>query len=161
MQLADVAEAVWLDQQCFPTAWSASLFRRELTQNHMSAYWVLRNTQNAAHPSIVGYGGYWQMGEDAHITKLAIHPDWRRQGLASWLLFQMLHEMRNQGNCMATLEVRIRNRAAISLYTGLGFVEVGRRPHYYPDTGEDALLLSFAGLDDGSVWRKLKREFSL
>ena len=104
-----------------------------------------------ATPPIFAYGGYWLMGEEAHIVVLATHPQWRRRGLAEAVLIEMLAQMRSVDVNEVTLEVRSGNVAAQELYRKLGFEEVGRRKRYYRDNGEDALLLTLFHLQDGKV----------
>ena len=168
-----------LEELCFPTPWSMATYRRELQHNRFSHYWVARpplmqsrakqasgnETVVSAFPPILAYGGYWILGDDAHIATIASHPEWRRCGLAKWLLLHMLSQARQQGVFNATLEVRVSNKSAQNLYTGLGFQEVGRRKGYYPPSkilgrAEDALLLTLYGIDQGHIWRGLEREYA-
>ena len=98
----------------------------------------------------------WLLGEDAHITTIATHPAWRRRHIGEWLLIKMAEVARSHGVSALTLEVRLRNNAAQSLYEKLGFVAVGLRRGYYQDTGEDARLLTLYAIDHPAVWEKLK-----
>ncbi|NEP55577.1 MAG: ribosomal protein S18-alanine N-acetyltransferase [Symploca sp. SIO2G7] len=95
---------------------------------------------------LLGLGCFWSILEEAHITILAVHPDWRRQGLGQLLLYALLDKATRLQLEWATLEVKPSNQAALSLYQKFGFVEVGRRRSYYQDTGEDALILWRGGL---------------
>ncbi|MEZ4660055.1 MAG: ribosomal protein S18-alanine N-acetyltransferase [Caldilineaceae bacterium] len=159
----DVDYVNYLERLCFETPWSAATYLRELRQNRLGFYWVVRPQGLKAGqslPPILAYGGYWLMGEDAHIATIATHPQWQQRGLAKWLLINMLEKARQQGATQATLEVRAGNAAAQKLYAQLGFAEVGRRRGYYPPSpkqrrGEDALLLTLFGLDTESVWQTL------
>ncbi|NEP14389.1 MAG: ribosomal protein S18-alanine N-acetyltransferase [Symploca sp. SIO2C1] len=103
-------------------------------------------TSVPASPLLLGLGCFWSILEEAHITILAVHPDWRHQGLGQLLLYALL---RNATKCQlerATLEVKPSNQAALSIYRKFGFIEAGRRRNYYQDTGEDALILWRSGL---------------
>ena len=160
---SDVDYINYLEQLCFETPWSAATYLHELHQNRLGFYWVVR-VQGAAPPQslppILAYGGYWLLGEDAHIATIATHPQWQRRGLAKWLLINMLEKARQQGAQQATLEVRASNLSAQKLYAQLGFEAVGRRRGYYPPSpnqpqGEDALLLTLFALDTTPVWQKL------
>jgi ribosomal-protein-alanine N-acetyltransferase len=91
---------------------------------------------------IVGVGGFWLLAGEAHITTIAIHPDWRRLGLGEWMLVRILQEGLQLNANVATLEVRPSNRRARALYQKYDFREVGRRLGYYTDNGEDALILT-------------------
>jgi len=92
----------------------------------------------------------WMIVDDAHIATLATHPDFRRQGIAQQLLIHALQSAAGEGARNAFLEVRAGNPAARAMYQTYGFVEEGLRPRYYKDNGEDAILMSLAGLNVGS-----------
>lgn len=149
-----------IERGSFPTPRSTSLYRSELSQNRLGHYFVVEPVnelanQPSALPPVLAYGGYWLIGDEAHVVVIATEPNWRRYGLGQWLLLEMMAAARRQGALQMTLEVRQRNRAARQLYLGLGFTEVGVHKEYYRDTGEDAHVLTLFGLDDGSVWRPL------
>lgn len=78
-----------------------------------------------------------------HILNLAVHPQHRRRGLARRLLETAMARARDLGAQVAWLEVRPSNHPALNLYHSLGFKKMGRRPRYYEDTQEDALLLAY------------------
>jgi ribosomal-protein-alanine N-acetyltransferase len=165
MRLRDIPQIQRLEQLCFPTPWSPETYRRELRSNPHGHYWVVRprSRWRETAPSILAYGGYWLVGDEAHIVTIATHPEWRRRKLGAWLLINMLEKAREAGAIQATLEVRVGNEAARGLYTTLGFIEVGYRTAYYPPTepsgeGEDALLLTLFGLDIERVWQDLARK---
>lgn len=162
MTSADLPAVMEIEQVSFPTPWSIDTYRRELMV-HNASYWVVRPTVKSNSnkiegeiPPILGYAGMWLLGEDAHITTIAVHPAWRRRHIGEWLLIHMADVARSHGVSALTLEVRLRNTAAQSLYAKLGFVAVGLRRGYYHDTGEDARLLTLYGLDHPAVWGKLK-----
>ncbi|XHX79696.1 MAG: ribosomal protein S18-alanine N-acetyltransferase [Stenomitos frigidus ULC029] len=95
---------------------------------------------------LIGLGCYWAILEEAHITMLAIDPAYQRQGLGQALLYALMASAYTRGLERATLEVRISNTSALSLYQKFDFREAGRRRRYYPDNGEDALVLWRGGL---------------
>ncbi|MBD1869645.1 ribosomal protein S18-alanine N-acetyltransferase [Oculatella sp. FACHB-28] len=105
---------------------------------------------------LLGIACLWAILEEAHITILAVHPDYQRQGLGQILLWALLQSAWKRGLEWATLEVRVSNRAAIALYQKFGFSEVGRRRRYYQDTGEDALILWHNGLQRPEFQQTLK-----
>ena len=81
MTVADVPFVSTLEPLCFPAPWSAETYRNELLHNRYSAYWVLRPVGGAGDlPPILAYGGYWLMGDEAHVVTIATHPDHRRHG---------------------------------------------------------------------------------
>jgi ribosomal-protein-alanine N-acetyltransferase len=93
-------------------------------------------------------GCLWAILEEAHITILAVHPHYQRQGLGQALLLALLMVASDRGLERATLEVRASNQPAVSLYEKFGFKTAGWRRRYYQDTGEDALILWRGDLQD-------------
>ena len=144
MTEADVEAVGELEEQCFDDPWSRGTFHNELTNNQLASYWVLRPGAGAPRtlPPILAYGGYWLMGDEAHIVNVATHPDFLRRGLGERMVAGLVTEAQRNGACLVTLEVRMSNLAAQKLYAKLGFVEVGERRRYYNDNGEDALLMT-------------------
>lgn len=92
-------------------------------------------------PPLLSMGCFWEIVDEAHITLLAVHPRYQRQGLGQAMLFALIAEAADRGLERATLEVRESNQSALSLYQKFGFKIAGRRRHYYKDTNEDALIL--------------------
>lgn len=142
MQLSDIDAVLAIDHLSFPTPAKAQLFRYELTENELAHYQCL-----IAHANIIGHIGYWIMGDEIHISTIAIHPDWRGHGLGELLLLNLLFLAYEQPVTMVTLEVRHQNRVAQALYHKYQFDLVGKRPRYYRDTGEDALIMTRTPLD--------------
>jgi ribosomal-protein-alanine N-acetyltransferase len=95
----------------------------------------------ATEEQIIGCGCFWAILEEAHITLLMIHPDFQGKGLGQLLLYSLLKDAYKRQLERATLEVRVSNEVAISLYKKFGFQIAGRRKGYYQTTGEDALIL--------------------
>ena len=103
-----------------------------------------RSTATASSPdlaSIVGFAGLWLMVDEAHITTIAMHPDYRRHGLGELMLASLIDIAYNIGAKWVTLEVRVSNYAAQNLYRKYGFREAGLRHRYYSDNQEDALIM--------------------
>ncbi len=98
------------------------------------------------HSPLLALGCSWAIVEEAHITLLAVDPDYQQQGLGQAMLYALLAAAYQRQLERATLEVRVSNQAALALYTKFGFREAGRRKRYYQDTGEDALVLWRGGL---------------
>jgi ribosomal-protein-alanine N-acetyltransferase len=181
MQLGDVAEVMEVERLSFPSPWSARAYRYELQENNLSHYLIARPQRPlakeepgflarlqrslgvAASPggNILGYGGFWLMGGEAHISTIAVRPEWRRRGIGELLLVAMLERAVELGGNLATLEVRVSNVTAQSLYQKYGFAKVGRRPRYYSDRGEDALIMTTKHLTSAafqSGFQRLKAE---
>jgi ribosomal-protein-alanine N-acetyltransferase len=103
-----------------------------------------RPTATASSPdlaSIVGFAGLWLMVDEAHITTIAMHPDYRRLGLGELMLASLIDISYDIGAKWVTLEVRVSNYAAQNLYRKYGFREAGLRHRYYSDNQEDALIM--------------------
>ena len=89
----------------------------------------------------MGYAGTWQILEEAHITNIAVSPDYRRKKVGEALLTTIINDCRNNGIKYITLEVRVSNTPAINLYEKYGFKSLGTRKGYYQNNNEDALIM--------------------
>jgi ribosomal-protein-alanine N-acetyltransferase len=89
---------------------------------------------------VVGFVGAWLQVDEYHVTTLAVHPEWRRQGIGERLMRRLMARAVEIGAEAITLEVRVGNGAARELYAKLGFKEVGLRRRYYADNNEDAVI---------------------
>jgi [ribosomal protein S18]-alanine N-acetyltransferase len=137
MRREDIEAVHEIERLSFTTPWPAYAFEQELAANRMARYLVVRVAEQP-----VAFAGLWLMADEAHITTFAVHPEWRRHGIAQRLMVALLELSLEIGAQRMTLEVRLGNLAAQSLYRRFGFVEVGRRPRYYTDDGEDALIMT-------------------
>ncbi|HYE09803.1 MAG TPA: tRNA (adenosine(37)-N6)-threonylcarbamoyltransferase complex dimerization subunit type 1 TsaB [Patescibacteria group bacterium] len=136
MELKDI-DAVWeIEKLSFKTPWSRESFVEEIKSSDRTRYVVAELGD-----SIVGYGGMWLIVDEAHITNIAVHPDYRGQKIGKKIVEAMIAAAKDEGINSLTLEVRISNMPAISLYKGFDFKEVAIRKGYYSDTGEDALIM--------------------
>ncbi len=136
--------ALELDQSCFGGLWTEAGYQREI-ESPNSELLVLVPPPSLPFP-VLALGCLWAILEEAHITILAVHPSYQRQGLGQAMLWLLLYYACQRGLERATLEVRDSNRSARDLYQKFGFREAGRRRKYYADTGEDALILWQGGL---------------
>lgn len=141
MTLEDVDAVHRIERASFPLPWPEYAFRQELQTNRLAHYLVLRASGEA-----VGYGGLWMMVDEAHITTIAVLPQWRRHSVGGRLLLEMMRLARELGARVMTLEVRLSNGPARALYQRFGFHPVGIRPRYYSDNGEDALIMTTEAL---------------
>ena len=116
--------------------WSKESFYNELSNN--LAHYYCATTENE---KLIGYVGCWHIFEEAHITTLSVHPDYRKQGVAQQLLFTVIDSCYKNKIKYITLEVRESNIPAISLYEKNGFKSIGTRKGYYQDNNEDALIM--------------------
>ncbi|MEL6139570.1 MAG: GNAT family N-acetyltransferase [Cyanobacteria bacterium J06626_23] len=151
-----------LDQICLGGLWTEDGYRREI-ESPNSDLLVLELdpgsdlTPSPPHPlTILGLGCLWAIIGEAHITTLAIHPDYHRHRLGQWLLVQLLMTAQRRQLTRATLEVRASNTAALKLYQKFEFQTVGRRKRYYADD-EDALILWRNGLQSATFVQSLQK----
>jgi ribosomal-protein-alanine N-acetyltransferase len=131
-----------IEAQVYPKPWSLSLFLSELALRGSRSYYVARRAG-----VVVGYGGLMFTGEDAHVTTLAVDPAFHRQRIGTRLLATLAHDARRSGARNLTLEVRMGNAAAQSLYAKFGFRSAGVRKNYYIETNEDALVMWSEDID--------------
>lgn len=147
MRLKDIDAVLAIDRHSFPTPARANLYRYELSQNDIAHYQVLTVHQGDQPRPVVGYAGFWMIGGELHVSTIAVDPAWRGRGLGELLLLNMLFMANDLAAHLATLEVRQSNGVAQALYAKYQFEVVGRRPRYYRDTGEDAILMTVSPLD--------------
>jgi ribosomal-protein-alanine N-acetyltransferase len=134
---ADLDAVMAIERLSFPTPWVRQAFSDELLRP-----WArLEVLRQAATGKVLGFCNYWLVADELHILNVAVHPDERRQGHAARLLQHILGEASRNKTRVVSLEVRLSNQAAQALYRKFGFREVGTRPRYYADNGEDALLM--------------------
>jgi len=136
MQLDDVAMVMEVEVLSFPTPWSQAAFLSELLTNSYAHYFVA-----AVGARVVGYGGMWLIIDEAHITNIAVHPEYRSRKIGEALLLCLMGKAKELGAIAMTLEVREKNAVAQNLYRKHGFVPRGIRRGYYNDTGEDAVIM--------------------
>jgi ribosomal-protein-alanine N-acetyltransferase len=124
------------------SGWSVRAFEREILAAS-SRLVVLRAPWGAANSiAIAGYCAFRVVADEMELLSLAVRPEWRRQGLARWLARQAFAMGTRMGSRTVFLEVRSGNEPARQLYASLGFEAVGRRPGYYKDPVEDAIVLA-------------------
>ncbi len=131
-----IAQLMPIELDAYPEPWTARMFRDE-TRNARSHFVVAR-----LEGVLTGYGGFWLVLDEAHITSVTIKLDARGQGYGRELFEYLLDIAREAGSRIATLEVRDSNMPAQNLYRSIGFKQVGIRKGYYPKSGEDAIVMS-------------------
>lgn len=135
MERADVSRVHEIECACFRSPWSKLALAGEL-RNEVAHYLVME-----ADGVICGYGGMWLLFEEAHVTNVAIMPEYRGQGRGRRLMLAMMRHAFKRSAERMTLEVRESNKVAQHLYAKLDFKQNGFRAGYYSDTGEGALIL--------------------
>ena len=126
-----------LSKISFPEHWSLESINNEL--NNKFSYYII--AENPETNEVLGFVGVWIIAGEGNITNIAVHPTYKRMGIASSLLIK-LFELCAEKNCYdITLEVRKSNIAAQNLYKKFGFIEEGIRTKFYKDNGEDAIIM--------------------
>jgi ribosomal-protein-alanine N-acetyltransferase len=165
MTADDVLAVALIDSMSMALPWSPRTYANEVSVSHSRCYvaetvpdaplefvappnvLVESFTCPAGEPAVVGMLVMWLILDEAHIATVAVHPQVRRAGIGRLLMETALHDAAAEGMKSSLLEVRAGNLAAQTLYRDLGFEEVGRRPRYYKDNGEDAVLMTLSPLE--------------
>lgn len=175
MRVEDISEVSRLERRCFTNPWPESAYRRELRNPANNFYIVLRARQpkpTTPEPPpeprgrlallslrrrpeppvttdpIIGFAGMWILYDEAHITTIAVAPEYRGRGLGELLIVNLFDETIRRDGQWVTLEVRVSNHSAQALYEKYGFTRQGVRKRYYSDNGEDAYIMWSGSLRD-------------
>ena len=135
----DLQEIYAIEEESFPIPWEDEMFEKELS-NMLATYLVAKTDSK-----VVGFIGAWFILDECQITNIAVDKNYRRQGIASKLVTELLKECKKHGTTYIMLEVRTNNISAQKLYSKLGFADECIRKNYYknPDgTRDDALIMS-------------------
>ncbi|MBE6924149.1 MAG: ribosomal-protein-alanine N-acetyltransferase [Ruminococcaceae bacterium] len=135
MTAAHVPQVAALEALCFADPWSEKSITSEL-ENPLSLWLVALEGD-----VVTGYIGSQTVLDESDMMNVAVHPDFRRRGIAEALVMALSDRLKEKGSVKLTLEVRASNEPAKALYEKLGFVQVGRRRNYYRNPKEDALIL--------------------
>jgi ribosomal-protein-alanine N-acetyltransferase len=125
-----------IERRVYPRPWSPTLFLSELTDEHTRAYFVAKVKRE-----LVGYAGVNCWGDEAHVTTVAVAPEWQRCKIGSRLFYEIVRAAVVMGARAISLEVRISNEGAQHLYESFGFRPIGVRKNYYQEVNEDALVM--------------------
>lgn len=137
MEKRDIDGIIAIEQKAYGDHhWSKDSFMNELN-NELAYYYCAINNDG----KLVGYAGTWHILDEAHITNIAVDSDYRRHHCAEALLKRVIDDCYEEKIKYITLEVRVSNIAAISLYTKYGFTSFGERKGYYQDNNENALIM--------------------
>lgn len=135
MKSAHVAQIAQMEKLCFSDPWSENSVASEL-DNPLSLWLVALDGETVA-----GYVGSQSVLDGADMMNVAVHPDYRRKGIARELVTGLMNALIEKGVKSLALEVRVSNAPAIALYEQLGFQQVGLRPNYYRNPKENALIM--------------------
>ncbi|WP_313801767.1 ribosomal protein S18-alanine N-acetyltransferase [Cytobacillus sp.] len=136
MDINDVDDILKIEHESFTLPWSREAFQNELTNNQYALYIGLEEEGK-----VIGYCGVWIVFDEAQITNVAILPAYRGRKLGEALMRQVMEIASEKGARTMSLEVRVSNYIAQSLYRKLGFQDGGIRKNYYSDNQEDALVM--------------------
>ena len=135
MEGVHVPQVAALEKLCFSAPWSENSVAGEL--NNPLSLWLVALDGDA----VAGYVGSQSVLGESDMMNIAVDPNYRRQGVAAALIEELVLQLKQNGNHCLTLEVRASNDPAVKLYEKLGFDQIGRRPNYYRNPKEDALIL--------------------
>jgi [ribosomal protein S18]-alanine N-acetyltransferase len=139
MKAEDLDRIVEIEKDGFRHPWSAELLRREL--GHAWSTILLAVEEDDAGERILGFIVFWLVHDEVHVLNIAVAMEARRRGIGRALMEESAAQGRRRAAQISTLEVRRSNVAAITLYRALGYRQVGIRPNYYTDEGEDAIVM--------------------
>lgn len=128
-------EVMAIEVEAYPEPWTRAMFRDEIRSPRSHFYIMFAGEEMA------GYGGFWLVLDEAHITSVTVRDTFRGRKLGRRLTVFLLESAKDAGAVMATLEVRESNTVARTLYESLGFKPVGIRKKYYPKSNEDAVVM--------------------
>ena len=137
MREADLPRVMEIERAAFSHPWTEELVRRELGHEFSTVLLACGGESEA----VQGFAVVWLVHDELHVLNVAVAPEARRRGVARAILDRVEAQGREQGARIAMLEVRRGNAPAIALYRTLGYREVGVRPRYYAEDGEDALVM--------------------
>jgi [ribosomal protein S18]-alanine N-acetyltransferase len=136
MRRRHLRKVLTIESQVYPRPWSASLFLAEMSQRASRTYLVAKNGND-----VVGYAGMMYTGSEAHVTNIAVDPTWHGHKIGTRLLLTIVTEAIARGAKSISLEVRVTNEVAQSMYEKFGFSIAGVRKGYYIETNEDAYVM--------------------
>ena len=126
-----------IEEVVYPRPWTVGVFTSELDLvKRGERYYIV----GMIGERLVGYAGILFTPDDAHVTNIAVDPDWQRRGVATELLLELCWKARERGCQGMSLEVRVSNTAAQALYARFGFAPAGVRRKYYENV-EDAIIM--------------------
>jgi ribosomal-protein-alanine N-acetyltransferase len=165
MTVADLERVMEIEARTYTSPWPESAYRYELENNELAHYLVVLPNETVANTPptlrqrirnwvrnprqgrpVLGYAGFFVVAVEAHVSTIAVDPDWRGFGLGELLLIKMLEHAIERSAILMTLEVRVSNEAAQKLYEKYQFDYVGRRKRYYQNNNEDAHIMTVEGI---------------
>jgi ribosomal-protein-alanine N-acetyltransferase len=135
LQESHLPSILAIEQTTNSAPWSERSFQNELGHKHGVFLVAIEDGQ------VIGYGGVWLVIDEAHVTTISVSEAFRRRGVGTRLMIELLSRAKAAGMLCSTLEVRASNLPAVKLYENLGYAVTATRKGYYPDNNEDALVM--------------------
>jgi [ribosomal protein S18]-alanine N-acetyltransferase len=139
VEAGDLPRLVEIEKEGFRHPWSRELLERELTHAWSTILLAVEGLGPAE--QLIGFIVFWLVHDEVHVLNVVTARPARRRGVARALMEEAADAGRKRGAVLATLEVRRSNEAALGLYRSLGYRQVGVRPKYYAEEGEDAIVM--------------------
>ena len=140
MTAGDIDQILAIEQDIFPKPWNRISFENELNCEDSNNL-IVKHKAGERQLPVIAYISFRLVIDEMHLLKIGVDPKYQNRGIASWLLRKSMQMAAEKGAAVVYLEVRLSNTGAIAFYQKLGFKPIGKRPRYYPETGEDALVL--------------------
>lgn len=134
--IEDIDGIVIIENLSFSSPWTKEAFYNEFTLNKCAKYKVV-----VKNGMVIAYGGAWMMIDEAHITNIAVHPEFRGEGYGDLIMNAIIESAKENTMQSMTLEVRARNITAINLYKKYDFIDVAIRKEYYQNPDDDAIIM--------------------
>lgn len=173
MTVHHISAVMAIDEQGYGDPWSATTWYKEMGDPDRLHLVAITDTElggdnkadNRADDRqgdrqgerVVGHAGLLYLAGMAHVSNVAVDPEYQHQGVATRLLIELLDRARAHGSSAVTLEARAANKRAHRLYSRLGFQPLGITPDYYTKPSEDALVMSIRYLDEPEVAERIDR----
>lgn len=141
MQKEHLKAVSQIEKECFSRPWSEAAFYDEL-ENPLSLTVVAIYTDSGKEQTVAGFVNVRIVSDEVYINNIAVSNEFRRKGIGNGLLLTLEEIVRRKKASFITLEVRESNSPAISLYTSLGYLTVGKRKKFYRDPVENAVLMT-------------------
>ena len=151
MRKKHLDQVLEIENRAYPNPWSKAVFLGELAQGITRSYVVALSNKR-----IVGYCGVLYVVDEAHITNIAVDPDLHRSGVGTKLLAHIVRLAWERNVKGITLEVRVSNYPAQRLYQKFGFQPAGVRKGYYPESGEDAMIMWAYDIDSSEYHERIR-----
>ena len=151
MRKKHLEQVMDIERRAYPNPWTRSVFESELSQGATRSYLVALQGR-----AVTGYCGTLYVIDEAHITNIAVDPNWQRMYVGTRLMSETVRRAWDRQIQAITLEVRVSNLKAQKLYQMFGFQPAGIRKGYYQENNEDALIMWAYDIDSSEYHERVK-----